>query len=299
MKVISGEPICNSPLNHSKSKYMYSFGKAQRFPLIGKRYEGSFFYNLPEVRMKRSASIGYGNKYDFTLDAKSKSPVFYNFKSDFDQKNPNGPKYSFGLGRDRMYKSFDMAGPGPGKYNTLMPFGRDGIKYTMRIKYQRSSSTGNFGTPGPGTYATITKINPNGTFTLSKYENVHPVEFCKDKSKRFNYAYEITPGPSDYKKGSMFGKIYDSRFRSTNGISMRPKFKIKDSRDLYPGPGAYKFFSEFGIYEKEEKKNKSTIYKDSKVDDNKQNKPEKNEIVNNQGNNGEINKPTPEGVTKS
>ena len=286
MKVISGEPICNSPLNHSKSKYMYSFGKAQRFPIIGKKYEGSFFYNLPEVRMKRSASIGYGNKYDFTLDAKSKSPVFYNFKSDFDQKNPNGPKYSFGLGRDRMYKSYDMAGPGPGKYNTLKPFGRDGIKYTMRIKYQRSSSTGNFGTPGPGTYATITKINPNGTFTLSKYENVHPVEFCKDKSKRFNYVYEITPGPSDYRKGSMFGKIYDSRFRSTNGISMRPKFKIKDSRDLYPGPGAYKFFSEFGIYEKEEKKNKSSIYNDSKVDDNKQNKPEQNEIINNQGNNG-------------
>ena len=296
MKVISGEPICNSPLNLSKSKYMYSFGKAQRFPSIGKNYGGSFFYNLPEVRMKRSASIGYGNKYDFTLDAKSKSPVFYNFKSDFDQKNPNGPKYSFGLGRDRMYKSFDMAGPGPAKYNTLKPFGRDGIKYTMRIKYKRSSSTGNLLTPGPGAYGIITKINPNGTFTLSKYENVHPVEFCKDKTKRFNYAYEITPGPSDYKKGSMFGKIYDPKFRSTNGISMRPKFKYKDSRDLYPGPGAYKFFSEFGIYEKEEKKNSNNS---SKAVDNKQNKSEQNENANNQENNGEINKPTPEGQTKS
>ena len=232
MKVISGEPICNSPLNHSKSKYMYSFGKAQRFPAIGKNYGGSFFYNLPEVRMKRSTSLGYGNKYDFTLDAKSKSPVFYDFKS-----------------------SFDMAGPGPAKYNTLKPFGRDGIKYTMRLKCKRSSSTGNFGSPGPGAYSIITKINPNGTFTVSKYENVHPVEFSKDKSKRFNYAYEITPGPSDYRKGSMFGRIFDSRFRSTNGISMRPKFKFQDSRDSYPGPGAYKFFSEFGIYEKEEKKN--------------------------------------------
>ena len=90
---------------------------------------------------------------------------------------------------------------------------------------------------------------------MSKYENIHPVEFSKDKSKRFNYAYVITPGPSDYRKGSMFGRIFDSRFRSTNGISMRPKFKFQDSRDSYPGPGAYKFFSEFGIYEKEEKKN--------------------------------------------
>ena len=70
MKVISGEPICNSPLNHSKSKFMYSFGKAQRFPLISRYYEGSFFYNLPSMRMTRSTSIGYGTKYDFTRDAK-------------------------------------------------------------------------------------------------------------------------------------------------------------------------------------------------------------------------------------
>jgi hypothetical protein len=257
MKVISGEPICNSPLNHSKSKYMYSFGKAQRFPSIGRNLGGTFFYNLPEVRMKRSTSIGYGNKYDFTLDAKSKSPVFYNYKSDFDPKNPNGPQYSFGLGRDRMYKSFDMAGPGPAKYNTLKPFGSNGIKYSMRIKLKKSSSTDNLGSPGPGAYSIITKINPDGIFTVSKYENVHPVEFSKDKSKRFNYQYDITPGPSDYKKGSMFGKIFDSRFRSTNGISMRPKFKIQDSRDCYPGPGAYKFFSEFGIYEKDDSKKKN------------------------------------------
>lgn len=286
MKVISGEPICNSLLNHSKSKYMYSFGKAQRFPSIGKMYGGSFFYNLPEVRMKRTTSLGYGNKYDFTNDAKSKSPVFYNFKSDFDQKNPNGPKYSFGLGREKMYKSVDMAGPGPGKYDTGRQFGKDAIKYTMRLKCQRSSSTGNFGSPGPGAYSIITKINPNGTFTVSKYENVHPVEFSKDKTKRFNYAYEITPGPSDYKKGSMFGKIFDSKFRSTNGISMRPKFKYHDSRDSYPGPGAYKFFSEFGIYEKEEKNNKSSNVNNSKVDDSKQDNPEKNE--NNQENKVEL-----------
>ena len=99
MKVISGEPICNSPLNHSKSKYMYSFGRAQRFPMINRYYEGSFFYNLPSMRMTRSTSIGYGTKYDFTRDAKSKSPVFYDFKSDFDQKNQRPHRYTFGLGR--------------------------------------------------------------------------------------------------------------------------------------------------------------------------------------------------------
>jgi len=258
MKVISGEPICNSPLNHSKSKYMYSFSKAQRFPLINSTSGKNIFYNLPSMRMTRSTSIGYGTKYDFTRDAKSKSPVFYNFKSDFDQKNPSGPRYSFGLGRECMYRAFDNSCPGPAKYDILRPFGRDGIKYTMRIKYNRTGSSDNIFSPGPGAYKPVTKINPEGTYIVSKNENVHPVEFSKDKSERFNYHYEITPGPSDYKKSSMFGKIFDSRFRSTNGITMRPKFKIVDSRDHYPGPGAYKFFSEFGIYEKDDnKKNKN------------------------------------------
>ena len=258
MKVISGEPICNSPLNHSKSKFMYSFSKAQRFPAITSSTNGQFFYNLPSMRMTRSTSIGYGTKSDFTQGSKWKSPVFYNFKSDFDQKNPSSPQYTFGLGRDRMFKPYEYISPGPAKYNTLKPFGRDGIKYTMRIKYDRSSSTENLGSPGPGAYSPVTKINPEGTYIVSKNENVHPVEFSKDKSERFNYHYDITPGPSDYKKKSMFGRIFESRFRSTNGISMRQKFKFVDSRLSYPGPGAYRFFSEFGIYEKDDnKKNKN------------------------------------------
>ena len=67
MKVISGEPICNSPLNHSKSKYMYSFSKAERFPIIkGSSGFGRVFYDLPSMRANRSTSLGYGTKYDFT-----------------------------------------------------------------------------------------------------------------------------------------------------------------------------------------------------------------------------------------
>ena len=255
MKVISGEPICNSALNHSKSKYMYSFSKAQRFPSLNSSTGNAYkFYNLPSMRMNRSTSMGYGTKYDFTKDAKSKSPFFYDYKSDFDQKNPSGPRYSFGLGRDRMYKSMDYTGPGPAKYNVRKPFGKDAVKYSMRIKFYKSASTKYFESPGPGAYKPVTKINPNGTYIVSKNENVHPVEFSKDKTKRFNYKYESTPGPSDYKNNSLFGKIFNSRFRSNNGITMRPKLKVIDSRDQFPGPGAYKYFSEFGIYEKDDTK---------------------------------------------
>ena len=43
------------------------------------------------------------------------------------------------------------------------------------------------------------------------------------------------------------GTIHNSKFRSGSLISMSPKFKFKDSRERYPGPGAYIRFSEFGI----------------------------------------------------
>ena len=43
------------------------------------------------------------------------------------------------------------------------------------------------------------------------------------------------------------GTIYNSKFRSGHLISMSPKFKYKDTREKYPGPGTYIRFSEFGI----------------------------------------------------
>ena len=43
------------------------------------------------------------------------------------------------------------------------------------------------------------------------------------------------------------GTIYNSKFRSGHLISMSQKFKYKDSREKYPGPGTYLRFSEFGI----------------------------------------------------
>lgn len=242
---------------------MYSFGRAQRFPRLGGKSNMWSFYNLPNVQMTRSTSFGYGTKYDFTIGSKSKSPVFYDFQSDFDQRRPHGPKYSFGLGRDRMYRFADCSGPGAGKYFTGKVFGSEASKYTMRPKLARSSSMGSLKTPGPGAYNSVTFINPNGTFIKSQNENVHPVEFSKDKSKRFNYNYEISPGPSDYKKESLFGKIFESRFRSTNGVTMRPKCQINDSRSQYPGPGAYRFFSEFGIYEKKDNGLNSSMSKTS------------------------------------
>ena len=43
------------------------------------------------------------------------------------------------------------------------------------------------------------------------------------------------------------GSIYNSKYKSGNLISIHKKFKKKDTRDNYPGPGSYSSFSEFGI----------------------------------------------------
>ena len=43
------------------------------------------------------------------------------------------------------------------------------------------------------------------------------------------------------------GFNFNSKFSSSKMISMSQKFRYKDSREKYPGPGQYIRFSEFGI----------------------------------------------------
>jgi hypothetical protein len=43
------------------------------------------------------------------------------------------------------------------------------------------------------------------------------------------------------------GTNFNSKYKSGKLISMSQKFRYKDSRERYPGPGSYIRFSEFGI----------------------------------------------------
>ena len=73
------------------------------------------------------------------------------------------------------------------------------------------------------------------------------------------------------------GTIYNSKFRSGHLISMSPKFKYKDSRERYPGPGTYIRFSEFGILiSKNARKHKENKKNEGK---NKISKTEANETI--------------------
>ena len=74
------------------------------------------------------------------------------------------------------------------------------------------------------------------------------------------------------------GTIYNSKYHSGHLISMSPKFKYKDSREKYPGPGNYIRFSEFGILVS---KNARKFREENKNEvKNKRAKTEVNEIKN-------------------
>lgn len=57
-------------------------------------------YQLPDVKAKRTAGIGYGTKYDFTkFSSKTPAPSSYNIKSIFNQDKKGK---TFGVGRENM-----------------------------------------------------------------------------------------------------------------------------------------------------------------------------------------------------
>ena len=79
------------------------------------------------------------------------------------------------------------------------------------------------------------------------------------------------------------GINFNSKYRSGKLISMSQKFRYKDSRERYPGPGSYIRFSEFGILvsknaRKNQEETKNSVQKNNR---NKVAKTEANEETQN------------------
>ena len=189
------EEITKSTINKSTSKFMYSFSRAQRFPPLKRSGYCDSFYNLPSVTMKRYASIGIGNKSDFTKRRKGGTAEFYGVKRDFDQGNLRGPKFTFGICRDKYAKVYyetdkmlDKNIPGPGKYSILKGFGEDAYKYSMGTRLNTYTGLGpnkyNI-TPGPGSYQPVVKINDKGKYPISKISNIKVNDFGSSRTTRF------------------------------------------------------------------------------------------------------------------
>lgn len=256
-KTIVGVQICNSQVNLSPTKMMYSFSRAERFPKIVQGCGSGTLYNLPPIRVKRGASMGYGRKYDFIKDAKRSCPSIYNSQSDFDLKHPNAPCFSFGVSRDHMKDFNNSFIPGPGNYKVRTNLGSNAPKYSMKgSKSMADISKTKNDTPGPDYYFPKFSINPRGKFYCSKYKNVISVDFGKLDTDRLKIKKDNSPSPFSYNMHDLIGKVFESKFKSTNGISMGRRL-MKESRNDVPGPGAYCSYSEFGVYGDPRKKKRT------------------------------------------
>ena len=250
--------INRSPINNSVSKQMYSFPKSERFPKLSKNTgRTDKYYSLPNIHSIRYTTLGYGQRSDFTASQKGINSKFYGNYSDFDPNHPHGPKYSFAIGRDKYEKVFiegsipnDKNVPGPGKYFIPKPFGYDGIKFSIKGRNEevKNNKIKKVDYPGPGEYPVTVKINEKGKYIVSNITNVSSLKFGDKKNKRFVYNINKFPGPGKYEMKPLFGKIFDSRYRSNSGITISGRYKIIDSRSNYPGPGSYRLPSDFGQY---------------------------------------------------
>lgn len=56
---------------------------------------------MPPIKTEKAASLGYGNKYDFSKSAnKNPGPNTYNVPREFDEKNIEKRGFSIGIGRE-------------------------------------------------------------------------------------------------------------------------------------------------------------------------------------------------------
>lgn len=184
--------------------------------------------------MKRSTTLGKGTKYDFTKDHKDKNPQIYNSHSDFDLKHPHSPMFSFGIGRDKYAKvyletakMYDKDVPGPGKYDTLKPFGSGSAKFSIKGKTSDKEIISKGSMPGPGQYPVTIQIKPTGKVPISNIRNIVNINFGADKSKRFVYDNNRYPGPQHYELKPLIngkGQVFISKYKSSPGRSIYAKY---------------------------------------------------------------------------
>lgn len=259
--------ICNSPLNLSQSKHLYSFPKSQRFKDIGKSNCEKFCYDLPPVKDHRKAGIGYGTKYDFTKqNNKTPGPNTYELPSETDAAVKKHKGFPFGVSRENMASTGIMGNlnkrnPGPGNYQ--LPRTLSTVSYSFR---QRTSQNDPLNAhtkyvPGPGAYPITPSITPDGKYFESKFRSSGALSFNPARSKRFpeqNKGLQ-NPGPGQYPLNtgiSKDGQYFVSGFKSSKCRSFAHDVRRTFSQDNLrgaPGPGQYRIPSEFGYYESAQK----------------------------------------------
>jgi len=85
---------------------------------------------------------------------------------------------------------------------------------------------------GSGEYPITVKINEKGKYAVSNITNISSLKFGDKDKKRFVYNISKFPSPGKYELKPLFGKIFDSRYRSNSGITIGGRYKNIDSRSI-------------------------------------------------------------------
>lgn len=268
---VTGVTLCSDVRNTSKTKQMYSFGKAKRFldvPSSVKASKNHSIYSLPSTLSNRSTSFGYGRKLNLvelqnTNDQMKLHPPIYELSATKTSNHITNPKYSFGIARE-FYKKvlinntanapFTIS-PGPGRYSPPHRFGAEGPKYSFREKTLYKGKGYRLNVPGPGQYGYV-ETNTKGFYPLSQFRNTSRTPWSMAKEVRFNEIgkrHRISLGPGSYDHDNLTnstGRLYNSKYESHLGKTMTKRYKsiFDASKNYTPGPGAYDAFSEFGFY---------------------------------------------------
>ena len=214
----------------------------------------------------------------------SKSEAIQNKDNKFeiDKRHLHGPQYTMANGREKYGKVYiesaqflDKSIPGPAVYDVLkkvnQDFGYDAPKVSFggldpetrlkklakikeeekRLKMEEKEKQKT--DPTYNSKVTI-QIRPSGKYVVSQIPNVNSLNFEKDKSKRTQFEANKNPGPSDYDKDnfslnkSLMGKIFQSKYRSSEPITFGSRTESKNNKNDRIGPGSYMIPSDFGIY---------------------------------------------------
>jgi len=248
---------------------LWSFAKSTKDGTIKESDCSQAFYDLPSVRQTRTATFGFGHKYDFTKVATTNPPPnAYDIKSSFTRSTKKG--FSFGMSRDVMSATGsqfigEKKSPGPAAYD-IREKNKIQIAFSFRPRTQVEELTSPKFVPGPGSYPVFTATSPKGRYPISKFKNSCATLFSPARSRRFYDMKPGFPGPGTYPSTPTLkedGSYFVSKFRSSLCRTFSKGIRKNQSMTTFgpgiPGPGYYRVPSEFGYYESSKLHNRTTM----------------------------------------
>jgi hypothetical protein len=277
LKTISSpKQIHDHPVNDSPAKSLYSFPHADRFP--HRKYDSSCkeaFYDIKEstYKVQRTTSLGKGNKYDFTKNAKDvPGPGTYLITNPLAIGAEKKKGFSFGLSRDTApqngiapFLKNAALNPGPGAYDPKHSKSHQTVSFRIRLDKKTKQND----EVGPGKYIIPPSFEPAKRIFNSKFQSTKSIKFAPLKAlvkEKHDNNRASSTGPADKEnegRGGPAMMTYDSKYQiNKTGVFFNSKYKnskcrsfgkaMRDSQKKFsdiPGPGNYLQPSEFGFYE--------------------------------------------------